>query len=90
VTSSIRERAQEVTGVVVNDKPGVARDDVRRLRAILHLAEKTGLAAQNREDRPHFEAWRHGKIGYVMIMDRAKGTALAEKLARVLSRSASP
>ena len=72
---------QEVTGVVVNDKPGLARHEVRKLRAILHNARKTGLAAQNREQHPHFQAWLRGKIGYLMMIDPAKGKALAEQLA---------
>lgn len=52
--------AQKVTGIVVNDRAGVPRDVVRRLRAILHKAGKEGLAAQNRENIPHFEAWLRG------------------------------
>jgi RNA-directed DNA polymerase len=50
------------------------------LRAILHGAKKTGLAAQNREQRPNFEAWLRGKIAYVMMVDRAKGKALCDEL----------
>jgi retron-type reverse transcriptase len=60
-----RHMAQHVTGVVVNDRAGIDRDTVRRLRAILHNARKTGLAAQNTENRPHFEAWLRGMIAYV-------------------------
>jgi len=71
---------QEVTGIVVNDKPGVSREEVRRLRAILHRAKTSGLAAQNRDNRPNFEAWLRGKIAYVMMVDRAKGLALRETL----------
>ena len=71
---------QLVTGVVVNDKPGLAREEVRRLRAILHGAKKTGLAAQNRENLPHFEAWLRGKIAYLSMIDRAKGSALLRQL----------
>ena len=69
-------RRQSVTGVVVNAKPGVARDEVRKLRAILHAAKTTGLDAQNREGRPHFESWLRGKIAYVSMIDRAKGERL--------------
>jgi retron-type reverse transcriptase len=71
---------QEVTGIVVNQKPGIAREEVRRLRAILHGAKKTGLEAQNREGRPAFEAWLRGKIAYVMMVDREKGSALRAAL----------
>jgi retron-type reverse transcriptase len=60
-----RNTAQVVTGLVVNDRPGVARDEVRRLRAILHRAKTEGLDAQNRENHPNFRAWLQGKIAYV-------------------------
>jgi len=76
-----RNSRQEVTGVVVNDKLSPSRSEIRQLRAILHNAQKTGLSAQNRDGRPHFEAWLRGKIGYVMMIDRKKGTELAEALA---------
>jgi len=41
------------------------RAEVRRLRAILHGARRSGLQAQNREGRPHFEAWLRGKLAYL-------------------------
>jgi retron-type reverse transcriptase len=80
-------RRQEVTGIVVNEKLGVPRAEVRRLRAILHGARKTGLAAQNREARPSFEAWLRGKIAYVMMVDDAKGRALMSELDAIVGAS---
>ncbi len=62
-----RSTAQMVTGLVVNDRPGVPRDEVRRLRAILHRARSTGLDGQNRENRPDFRAWLRGKIAFVRM-----------------------
>ncbi|EYF06432.1 reverse transcriptase family protein [Chondromyces apiculatus] len=76
---------QEVTGIVVNDKLGVPRDEVRRLRAILHAAKATGLEAQNREKIPHFEAYLRGKIAYVAMIDPAKAAPLHAAL-EALSR----
>lgn len=75
-----RARRQEVTGIVVNDKPGIARTEVRRLRAILHQAAKTGLEAQNRENKPHFEAWLRGRIAYLSMVDEAKAKPLLAQL----------
>ncbi len=60
-----RNTAQVVTGLVVNDRPGVPRVEVRRLRAILHRARVEGLDAQNRDARPDFRAWLLGKIAFV-------------------------
>lgn len=73
-------RRQTVTGVVVNEKLSVPRDEVRRLRAILHGARKTGLAAQNRENLPHFPAWLRGKLAYLAMIDPVKGKKMLAEL----------
>ena len=74
-----RNAAQVVTGLVVNDRPGVPRDEVRRLRAILHRAGHEGLDAQNREGHPNFRAWLRGKIAYVsMARPEVGGRLLAQ------------
>jgi RNA-directed DNA polymerase len=69
-------RRQSVTGVVVNEKLGVPREEIRRMRAILHGAKKTGLSAQNRQNRPNFDEYVRGKIAYIAMIDAAKGAAL--------------
>ena len=71
---------QSVTGIVVNDKLSLPRHEVRRLRAILHGARKTGLEAQNREARPHFEAWLRGKLAYLAMIDRDRGMTMLREL----------
>ncbi len=60
---------QIVTGLVVNDKVSVPRAMRRRMRAILHNAQKTGLAAQNQHDIPDFRAYLLGLIGYINETD---------------------
>ena len=77
---------QSVTGIVVNDKLSLPREEVRRLRAILHGARKTGLDAQNREARPHFEAWLRGKIAYLSMVDRPRGLAMLRQLDELTAR----
>jgi RNA-directed DNA polymerase len=71
-----RNAAQVVTGLVVNDRPGVPRDEVRRLRAILHRARLEGLDAQNRQGHPNFRAWLRGKIAYVSMARPEVGARL--------------
>jgi retron-type reverse transcriptase len=71
---------QTVTGIVVNDRPGVPREEVRRLRAILHGARKTGLEAQNRAGLPHFESWLQGKLAYLAMVDPERGGAMLREL----------
>ncbi len=70
-----RAARQEVTGVVVNKRPGVPRPLYKRLRAILHRAKHEGLAAQNHQNLPHFEAWLKGMIAYVSMVNPKQGQA---------------
>jgi RNA-directed DNA polymerase len=67
---------QSVTGIVVNHRPNVPREMLRRLRAILHRAKTEGLAAQNREKHPHFAAWVGGMIAYVTMVNPDRGRKL--------------
>jgi hypothetical protein len=73
-------RRQEVTGVVVNQRPGVPRDELRRFRALLFQIEKDG---------PTGKKWGHGSdvlaaalgfASYVKMVDPAKGEALRAKV----------
>ena len=72
--------AMAVTGVVVNQRPGVRRRDVRRLRAILHNAKKHGLESQNRSQDPHFEERIHGQIGFVQMINPEQSRPLKAAL----------
>jgi RNA-directed DNA polymerase len=73
-------RRQSVTGIVVNDRPTIPREEVRRIRAILHGAKTTGLAAQNRDNRDNFEAYLRGKIAYISMVDADRGAKLLAAL----------
>jgi RNA-directed DNA polymerase len=75
-----RSAAQTVTGVVVNDKPSVSREELRRLRAILHRAKTEGLDAQNREGRSNFREWLAGKIAFVKMVRPDAGAKLKAAL----------
>ena len=79
-----RNAAQIVTGLVVNDRPGVARKEVRRLRAILNRARTEGLERQNREHRPNFVAWLRGKIAFVAMARPDVGAVLLADLEATL------
>lgn len=80
-----RARRQEVTGVVVNAKVSVPRDERRALRAILHNAAKHGLASQNRDQRADFAAHLRGRVEYVAMIDPAQAERLRALLAQALS-----
>lgn len=78
-----QNRVQSVTGLVVNDRPGVLRSKVRRLRAILHQAKTTGLAAQNRENHPNFRAWVEGMIAYIAMSRPETASILRQQFDQV-------
>jgi RNA-directed DNA polymerase len=77
---------QEVTGLTVNDRPAVSREEVRTLRAILHNAATRGLEGQNREGRPDFAAYLKGRVEFVAMVDPRRGALLREALAAALGR----
>lgn len=75
--------AQMVTGLVVNQRPGVPRKTVRRLRAILHRAQFEGLESQNREDHPDFEGWVQGMVAYIQMVNPKQGEPLKAALEKL-------
>jgi hypothetical protein len=75
-----RSQAQEVTGLVVNQRPRAPREQIRRIRAILHRAKREGLEAQNREGHEHFEAWLRGMIAWIAMTDKPAAARFAAQL----------
>jgi hypothetical protein len=71
-----RSQRQLLTGVVVNEKPNVRRQDVDRLKAVLTNCMRHGPASQNREGLSDFEAHLSGRIAHVASLNRAHGTKL--------------
>lgn len=83
-TRILRQSTQQrVTGVVVNDRLSAPRQLRRQIRAILHRAASTGLAAQNREGRPNFRAYLYGLIGYIHAINPDQAAELGETLAAI-------
>ncbi len=78
-----RAQRQEVAGVVVNEKPSLRRDDLDRLRAILHNCATRGPATQNRDERPDFRAHLLGRVAWVEQVDRSKGARLRALFDRI-------
>lgn len=81
-----RGRRQEVTGIVVNEKPGVVRAELRRFRALLYQIEKDG---------PEGKKWGHGGdvlsaalgfASYVAMVDPVKGKGLRERVLALRAR----
>jgi RNA-directed DNA polymerase len=77
-------RRQEVTGVTVNTRPTVAREEVRELRAILHNAARHGVESQNRAKHPNFVGYLQGRVAFAAMVDPQRGAKLQAALDRLL------
>lgn len=67
---------QTVTGIVVNERPSIARVDFDLLKAILTNCIRTGPRAQNRLQLPNFAAHLHGRISYVAMIQPQRAQRL--------------
>ncbi|MEO7378012.1 MAG: reverse transcriptase family protein [Nakamurella sp.] len=67
---------QSVTGIVVNDRPNLARPDYDRLRAILHDCAANGPAVANRDGHPDLRTHLQGRISWVTSLNPARGDRL--------------
>ncbi len=77
-----RGHRQLVTGVVVNAKPNIRRDEFDQLKAILHNCVKLGPASQNRDNHADFAAHLRGRIAFVRQLNPVR----AEKLRRLFEQ----
>lgn len=76
---------QEVTGVVVNRKLSLPREERRALRALLENCARHGLASQNREEREDFPAYLRGKVAWACMVDPTLRAKLLPALERALA-----
>lgn len=67
---------QQVTGIVVNRHPNIARDEFDLLKAILTNCVRHGPQGQDRENRPDFRAWLAGRVAYATMVNPARGARL--------------
>ena len=69
---------QTVTGVVVNERPNVARADFDRLKAILTNCRRHGPSIQNRSGVEDFYHHLQGRIAHIAMLNPARGQKLTE------------
>lgn len=74
---------QGVTGLVVNERPAIAREEFDRLRAILHNCALFGPTAQNRAGHADFRGYLEGAVAWVCHVQPARGARLRALLDRV-------
>jgi len=72
---------QVVTGLVVNARPNVPREEFDRLRAVLHNCARLGAASQTHEPLATFRARLEGRIAWC-----ATNARRAERLQALLQR----
>jgi hypothetical protein len=73
-----RAGRQTLGGLVVNERPRVARHQVDLLRAILHNCHRHGPSTQNHDDVPAFEEHLRGRIAWVAQHDPVRGRRLQD------------
>jgi len=78
-----RGQRQLLAGIVVNAKPSVARDEIDRLRAVLHNCRVHGPESQNRAGHPDFRAQLLGRISWVAAVDPSRGQRLQAAFDRI-------
>lgn len=81
-----RSGRMEVTGLVVNQRVSIPRDDRRRFKAILHNVKKHGLESQAR-GRKDFAGWLEGYAAYVAMVHPALGQKWLQEV-RAITRTA--
>lgn len=74
-----RSSRQLVTGIVVNEHLAIPRRERRRFRAILANVKKNGMEAEARGNSD-FEAYLHGYVAYVHMVDPALAARYATQL----------
>lgn len=67
---------QRVTGVVVNSRPNVSRQDFDRLKAALYQCVQSGPASQNSACLPDFRSHLLGRIAWVRQLNPARAAKL--------------
>jgi hypothetical protein len=73
---------QRLTGIVVNHHANVTRVEFDRLKAILTNCVRYGPGSQNRNGHPQFRRHLDGKVGFVEMVNPARG----EKLRRLFTQ----
>ena len=78
-----RAGRQYLAGLVVNERPRVARHEVDRLRAILHNCRRYGPSSQNRDQVPAYEEHLRGRIAWLTQHDPVRGARLQAEHAAI-------
>jgi len=78
-----RSRRQLLTGIVVNARTNVRREEFDRLKAILTNCVRHGPVSQNRGCERDFRAHLAGRVAHVASLNGARGKKLQEIFRRI-------
>ena len=81
---------QKVTGIVVNKKLNVERNQLRKFRALLHNIEQNGWANQKWGSSPHLISSVEGYINFIQMVNAGKAVKFREQLKRIVAKYGYP
>lgn len=81
---------QEVTGIVVNEKPAVSRQKLHRFRALLHNLLMNGWKDQHWGQAPNLIHAVEGYIRFIKMVDTEKSEKFNRQLQAVIQRHGYP
>lgn len=78
-----KNQRQEVTGIVVNKIPNIAKENRKKLRAIIHNCRVYGPSTQTAENKDKFRERLFGSINYVKQVNPELGEKFQEEFDRI-------
>lgn len=81
-----KSRQQEVTGVVVNEKPNVSRKELKRFRATLFQLEKDGIEGKHWGASKDVLASMQGFANYVFMVNPEKGAEFQTRVRALVAK----
>lgn len=81
-----RGRRQEVTGIVVNDRPNIPRETLRRFRATLFQIEHDGPEGKQWGEGQNLLAAIQGFASYVYMVNPSRGQGFQEQVRRIVEK----
>ncbi len=77
---------QEVTGIIVNDTPGIDKKELKRFRALIFQIEKDGPEGKHWNNSPNLLASIKGYANYVAMVKPEQGKVLVERVNKILTK----
>ncbi|MDF0551870.1 reverse transcriptase family protein [Kamptonema sp. UHCC 0994] len=78
-----KNRQQEVTGVVVNDRPSIAKKELKRFRATLYQIEKDGPEGKHWGNSSDVIASIQGFANFVAMVEPQKGAEFQKQVKKI-------